>query len=88
MEIVTTLIIREVKTGFDQRIDENYSFNRSADSRIRITSNPMNLNYTDPDETLVEVTCFDNPHHIRLPATNNNSIDTSTYNKRDRNKNR
>lgn len=48
----------------------------------------MNLNYADPDDTLVEVTCFDNPNHIRLPATNNNnSIDTSTYNKRDKNKN-
>ncbi|XP_037049229.1 transmembrane protein 132E isoform X1 [Bradysia coprophila] len=62
--------------------------NNQRDSRIRITSNPMNLNYADPDDTLVEVTCFDNPNHIRLPATNNNnSIDTSTYNKRDKNKN-
>lgn len=47
----------------------------------------MNLNYSDPDDALVEVTCFDNPNHIRLPATNNNSIDSSTYNKRDKNKN-
>lgn len=62
--------------------------NLLTDSRIRITSNPMNLNYSDPDDTLVEVTCFDNPNHIRLPATNNNnSIDTSTYNKKDKNKN-
>lgn len=47
----------------------------------------MTLNYADPDDALVEVTCFDNPNHIQLPATSNNNnahIDTSTYNKKDR----
>lgn len=82
------LITREVYIHFLLSVEWNYSLALS-DSRIRITSNPMNLNYSDPDDTLVEVTCFDNPNHIRLPATNNNnnSIDTSTYNKRDKNKN-
>lgn len=53
------------------------------DSRIRITSNPMTLNYCNPNDALVEVTCFDNPNHIQLPPNINTQIDTSTYNKKD-----
>lgn len=53
-----------------------------TDSRVRITSNPMPLNYVDPEDALAEATSFDNPNHIHLPATS--SVDTNTYNKRDR----
>lgn len=56
----------------------------SLDSRVRITSNPMPLNYVDPEDALTEVTSFDNPNHIPLPAVAGAPVDTSTYNKRDR----
>lgn len=48
--------------------------------------NPMNLNYSDPDDAILQATSFDNPNHIQLPSGNGNgySIDSSTYNKRDR----
>lgn len=53
------------------------------DSRsIRIMGNPMNLNYSDPDDAILQATSFDNPNHIQLPS--GYTIDSSTYNKRDR----
>lgn len=55
------------------------------DSRVRITANPMPLNYVDPEDALAQVTSFDNPNHVQLPATAGcGPVDTSTYNKRDR----
>lgn len=49
----------------------------------------MNLNYSDPDDAITKATSFDNPNHIQLPSmlsgVNGNPIDTSTYNKRERN---
>lgn len=57
----------------------------------------MTINYADPDDALVEVTCFDNPNHIQLPTSKTNAsvvaataapVDTSTYNKKDRLDNR
>lgn len=45
----------------------------------------MNLNYSDPDDALVQATSFDNPNHIQLPLTvANQEIDSSTYVKRER----
>lgn len=45
----------------------------------------MPLNYVDPEDALAEVTSFDNPNHIQLPAVAAaGPVDTSTYNKRDR----
>lgn len=59
---------------------------------MRITANPLNLNYVDPDDCLA--TSFSNPNHIELPSksalqqheastSNNNNggrqIDSSTY---------
>ncbi|CAH0554668.1 unnamed protein product [Brassicogethes aeneus] len=56
---------------------------------MRITTNPLNQNYVDPDDCLA--TSFSNPNHIELPSktaatttTNNNGnsarqIDSSTY---------
>lgn len=51
--------------------------------------NPMNLNYSDPDDAILQACSFDNPNHIQLPSApsangNGFSIDSSTYNKRDR----
>ncbi|KAJ3642646.1 hypothetical protein Zmor_025409 [Zophobas morio] len=52
-------------------------------SEIRITTNPLNLNYCDPDDCLA--TSFSNPSHIELPSSSqadinsNRPIDTSTY---------
>ncbi|GAB0099729.1 TMEM132 domain-containing protein [Sergentomyia squamirostris] len=59
------------------------------ETQIRITSNPMNLNYADPDDAIVQATSFDNPNHIQLPsaapaAPPGASIDTKTYCKRER----
>lgn len=47
------------------------------DARMRITSNPLPLNYVDPDDA---VNGFDNPNAIELPT----KINTATYTKRDR----
>lgn len=46
---------------------------------MRITSNPLNLNYADPEDAIksdhangnVIATSFDNPNHIELPSQNN-----------------
>ncbi|XP_049823614.1 transmembrane protein 132E isoform X2 [Aethina tumida] len=61
-------------------------------NEMRITANPLNLNYVDPDDCLA--TSFSNPNHIELPSksalqqheastSNNNNggrqIDSSTY---------
>lgn len=45
------------------------------DARMRITSNPLPLNYVDPDDA---VNAFDNPNAIELPT----KINTATYTKR------
>lgn len=51
---------------------------------IRITTNPLNMNYCDPDDCVPN--SFSNPTHIQLPnaasetiATSGRHIDTSTY---------
>jgi len=51
---------------------------------MRITSNPMPLNYVDPDDALLQMNSFDNPNAIELPAKPGSSINTATYTKRDR----
>lgn len=57
-------------------------------SDIRIITNPLNMNYCEPDDTLAGATSFSNPTHIELPsegfsthadASLSRSIDTSTY---------
>ncbi|CAH0720711.1 unnamed protein product, partial [Brenthis ino] len=54
---------------------------------MRITANPLNYNYVDPDDAIREngnvmVTSFDNPNSIELPSQNEKQdrvIDTTTY---------
>jgi transmembrane protein 132 len=53
----------------------------ARDARMRITSNPMPLNYVDPNDA---VNGFDNPNAIELPTKPHGSINTATYTKRDR----
>lgn len=53
----------------------------ARDARMRITSNPMPLNYVDPNDA---VNGFDNPNAIELPSKPQGSINTATYTKRDR----
>lgn len=53
----------------------------ARDARMRITSNPMPLNYVDPNDA---VNGFDNPNAIELPSKPGSSINTATYTKRDR----
>lgn len=56
-----------------------------GDSRaIRITSNPMQSNYVDPDDAVLQMNGFDNPNAIELPTKPNGMINTDTYTKRDR----
>lgn len=54
----------------------------ARDARIRITSNPMPLNYVDPNDAVANG--FDNPNAIELPTKGSSSINTATYTKRDR----
>lgn len=54
----------------------------ARDARMRITSNPMPVNYVDPNDALLQ-NGFDNPNAIELP-TKPGSINTATYTKRDR----
>nr|XP_022906136.1 transmembrane protein 132E [Onthophagus taurus] len=50
-------------------------------SEIRITANPLNLNYVEPEDCVV--TSFSNPTHIELPSRSDLAqkplVDTSTY---------
>ncbi|KOB78965.1 Uncharacterized protein OBRU01_01023 [Operophtera brumata] len=54
---------------------------------MRITANPLNYNYADPDDAIrdngnVMVTSFDNPNSIELPSQNERRervIDSTTY---------
>jgi transmembrane protein 132 len=55
----------------------------ARDARIRITSNPMPLNYVDPNDALA-MNSFDNPNAIELPTKPIGAINTATYTKRDR----
>lgn len=56
----------------------------NRDARMRITSNPMPLNYVDPNDAVLQMNGFDNPNAIELPAKSNGAINTATYTKRDR----
>ncbi|CAH2990789.1 unnamed protein product [Chilo suppressalis] len=53
---------------------------------MRITANPLNYNYVDPDDAIrdngnVMVTSFDNPNSIELPSQSDkrSAIDSTTY---------
>lgn len=54
------------------------------DSRMRITSNPLPLNYVDPDDAVLQMNSFDNPNAIELPSKPNGAVNSATYTKRDR----
>lgn len=55
------------------------------DPRMRITNNPLPLNYVDRSEAALQANSFDNPNAIELPtAKPNGLINTTTYTKRDR----
>lgn len=62
----------------------------ARDARMRITSNPLPINYVDPDDAVLEMNSFDNPNAIELPTTTttttkvNGGINSATYTKRDR----
>lgn len=58
--------------------------NNNTAAEMRIINNPMTLNYSEPDDCIIQTTSFDNPHHIELPSS---SIDSATYCKRDRTNN-
>lgn len=57
----------------------------NGNQEIRITANPLNYNYVDPDDAIrdngnVMVTSFDNPNSIELPSQNDTRvIDSTTY---------
>ncbi|KAL4714013.1 hypothetical protein ACJJTC_008367 [Scirpophaga incertulas] len=60
-------------------------------TEMRITANPLNYNYVDPDDAIkdngnVMVTSFDNPNSIELPSQNDKrtAIDSTTYCKKPR----
>ncbi|VVC92454.1 unnamed protein product [Leptidea sinapis] len=59
--------------------------NGNNNQEMRITSNPLNYNYVDPDDAIrdngnVMVTSFDNPNSIELPSQNEKRvIDSTTY---------
>ncbi|KAK9878658.1 hypothetical protein WA026_023108 [Henosepilachna vigintioctopunctata] len=49
-----------------------------AVGEMRITTNPLNANYCEPDDSLA--TSFSNPNHIELPSSNSRrTIDSTTY---------
>lgn len=57
----------------------------NGNTEMRITANPLNYNYVDPEDAIREngnvmVTSFDNPNSIELPSQNEKKvIDTTTY---------
>jgi transmembrane protein 132 len=62
--------------------NRNSSVVNTNGNEMRITTNPLNLNYCDPDDCLA--TSFSNPSHIELPScsadiNSNRPIDTNTY---------
>ncbi|XP_053625158.1 transmembrane protein 132E isoform X2 [Plodia interpunctella] len=63
-------------------------------TEMRITANPLNYNYADPDDAIREngnvmVTSFDNPNSIELPSLNDKKvIDSTTYCKKSARHNR
>lgn len=52
------------------------------DSRMRITSNPMTMNYADPEDTVIELNNMENEPSTSAAA--GLTIDSSTYSKKDR----
>jgi transmembrane protein 132 len=55
------------------------------DPRMRITNNPLPLNYVDRSEGALQANSFDNPNAIELPSAKPNGlINSTTYTKRDR----
>nr|XP_015840223.1 PREDICTED: transmembrane protein 132B [Tribolium castaneum] len=63
--------------------NRNSSVANTNGNEMRITANPLNLNYCDPDDCLA--TSFSNPSHIELPSSSqadinsNRPIDSNTY---------
>lgn len=72
--------------------NRNSTATNNNSNEMRITTNPLNMNYCDPDDCLA--TSFSNPSHIELPSgrvqpttttnstadiNSNRQIDSSTY---------
>lgn len=60
----------------------NNAPNAANSNEMRITTNPLNMNYCDPEDCLA--TSFSNPSHIELPSrssdvTSGRAIDSGTY---------
>ncbi|XP_013182085.1 PREDICTED: transmembrane protein 132B [Papilio xuthus] len=65
------------RNGNRQLANRNSSqpIDKSNNNEMRITSNPLNYNYVEPDDAIREngnvmVTSFDNPNSIELPSQN------------------
>ncbi|XP_061712133.1 transmembrane protein 132E isoform X1 [Cydia pomonella] len=80
-----------------ERNGNRHSTNRNStqpdngNTEMRITANPLNYNYVDPDDAIrndngnVMVTSFDNPNSIELPSQSERRerpIDSTTYSKK------
>ncbi|XP_041976905.1 transmembrane protein 132E isoform X2 [Aricia agestis] len=65
------------------RVNRNSAPPDKNSTEMRITSNPLNYNYVDPDDAIndnVMATSFDNPNSIELPSqSERRAIDTTTY---------
>lgn len=71
------------RNGNRQLANRNSSqpIDKSNNNEMRITSNPLNYNYVEPDDAIREngnvmVTSFDNPNSIELPSQNEKSRTT------------
>lgn len=66
-------------------MDRSITTQDGNEQGMRITSNPMPLNYVDPDDAVSQINSFDNPNAIELPSKSpSHPINTHTYTKRDR----
>lgn len=69
--------------------NRNSAIANNNQSDMRIITNPLNMNYCEPDDALAGATSFSNPTHIELPSMGSKNqtgeiktireIDTSTY---------
>lgn len=49
--------------------NRNSVVNKTGTAEMRITANPLNMNYCEPEDCLA--TSFSNPSHIELPSRSN-----------------
>ncbi|KAJ2952848.1 hypothetical protein O0L34_g7213 [Tuta absoluta] len=73
------------RNGSRQPANRNSTQPDNGNVEMRITNNPLNYNYVDPEDAIkdngnVMVTSFDNPNSIELPSQNDRRvIDSATY---------